>query len=85
MHSTYKRFYENDPFDNKTIAAEEEVMNVISEVRQSSWQAAIEDLDMPRNSHKAWKLIGKLDNDYTKRTEQHSNITANQIAHQLLL
>ena len=60
-------------------------MNVISEVRQSSWQAAIEDLDMPRNSHKAWKLIGKLNNDYTKPTEQHSNITANQIAHQLLL
>ena len=53
MYSTYKRLYENDPFDNKTIAAEEEVMNAISEMRQSSWQSAIEDLDMARNSQRA--------------------------------
>ena len=53
LYSTYKRLYENDPFDNKTIAAGEEVINAISEMRQSSWQAAIEDLDMARNSNKA--------------------------------
>ena len=52
MYSTYKRFYENEPFDNKIIAAGEEAMNAVSEMRQSSWQAAIEDLDMARNSHK---------------------------------
>ena len=69
MYSTYKRLYENDPFDNKTIAAGEEVKNAISEMRPSLWQAAIEDLDMARNSHKAWKLIGKLNNDYKKPTQ----------------
>ena len=54
MYSTYKRLYENDPFDNKTIAAGDEVINAISEMRQFSWQAEIEeDLDMARNSHKA--------------------------------
>ena len=64
MYSTYKRLYENDAFDNKTIAAGDEVINAISEMRQSSWQAEIaEDLD------KAWKLIGKLNNDYTKPTQ----------------
>ena len=56
----------------------------MSEMRQFLWQAIIEDLAMARNSHKAWKLIGKLDN-YTKPMQQHSNITTNQIAHQLLL
>ena len=61
------------------------MINAILEIRQSSWQAAIEDLDMARNSCKAWKLFGKLNNDYTKPTQQHSNITANQIAQQLLL
>ena len=60
-------------------------MNTTSEMRQSSWQTAIEDLDMARNSHKAWKLTEKLNNDYAKPTQQHSNITTNQIAHQLLL
>ena len=85
MYSTYKRLYENDPFDNKTIAAGEEVINATSEMRQSSRQAAIEDRDMTRNSHKAWKLIEKLNNDNTKSMQQHSNITANQISHQLLL
>ena len=53
MYSTYRRLYENDPFDNKTIGAGEEVINAISEMRQSSCQAGIEDLDMARNSHKA--------------------------------
>ena len=85
MYFTYKRLYENDPFDHKTMAAGEEVINAISEMQQSSWRAAIEDLDIARNSQKTWKLIGKLNNDYTKPTQQHSNITANQIAHQLLL
>ena len=40
---------------------------------------------MARNSRRAWTLIGKLNNDNTKSTQQHCNITANKIAHQLLL
>ena len=42
MYSTYKRLYENDLFDHKTIAAGEELINAISKMRQSSWQGAIE-------------------------------------------
>ena len=40
---------------------------------------------MARNSRKAWNLIGKLNNDYTKSTQQHCNIAANKISSQLLL
>ena len=40
---------------------------------------------MAKNNHKAWNLIRKLNNDNTKLTQQHCNITANKIAHQLLL
>ena len=40
---------------------------------------------MAKNSRNAWNLIGKLNNDNTKSTQQHCNITANKIARQLLL
>ena len=85
MYCTYKHLYESDPFSPKTIAAGEQVINAISQQRQPTWQTTVEGMDMARNSRKAWNLIGKLNNDYTKSTQQHCNITANKIAHQLLL
>ena len=45
----------------------------------------MEDADTACNSRKAWSLIKKLGNDHTKPTTHHRNITANQIAYQLLL
>ena len=53
--------------------------------RQSNWQTNVEGMDMARNSREAWNLIGKLNSDNTKPTQQHCNSTANKIAHQLLL
>ena len=85
MYSTYKHLYESDPFSPKTIAAGEEVINAISQQRQSPCQTTAEDMNMARNSRRAWNLIGKLNNDNTKSTQQHCNITANKIAPQLLL
>jgi len=85
IYTKYKHLYENDPFDNKTITAGEEVTNAILAIYQSLWQVTIEDLEMARNNCKEWQLIGKLNNDHTKQTQQHCNITANQIAYQLLL
>ena len=85
MYSTYKHLYESDPFSLKTIAAEEEVIIAISQQRQSTWQTTVEGMDIAKNSRKAWNLIGKLNNDNIKSTQQHCNITANKIAHLLLL
>ena len=85
MYSTYNRMYKSDLFSVKTIAAGEEVINAISQQRQSTWPITVQGMDMARNSRRAWNLIGKLNNDNTKSTQQHCNITANKIAHQLLL
>ena len=85
MYSTYKHLCESDPFSPKTIAAGEDVINATSQQRQSTWQTTAEGMDMARNSRRAWNLIGKLNNDNTKSTQQHCNITANKIAHQMLL
>ena len=62
-----------------------EGVNTILQQRQSTWQTSVEGMDIARNSRKTWNLIGNLNNDNTKSTQQHSNITANKIAHQLLL
>lgn len=40
---------------------------------------------MKHNSRRAWKLLKNLSNDPTKSHTITSNVTANQIAHQLLL
>ena len=42
-------------------------------------------MDVARSNRKAWNLIGKLTKDSKKSTQQHCNITANKIEHQLLL
>ena len=85
MYFTYKYLSEIDPFSPKTFAAGEEVINAISQQRQSIWQTTVKGMNMARNSPRAWNLIGKLNNDNTKSTQQHCNITASKIAHQLLL
>ena len=85
MYSMHKHLYKSDSFRPKTIAAGEEVINAISQLRQSTWQTTVEGMDMARNKGKAWNLIGKSNNDKTKSTQQHRIITAHKIAHQLLL
>ena len=78
------RLYDEDPFSDDTLNAGEMLMTAIAEERRKSWQELIEDVDMSHNSKKAWSTIKKINND-PKQAVVHSNVTANQVAHQLLL
>ena len=56
----------------------------IAEERRKTWHALIESTDMSKNSKKAWSTIGKLRGD-PKAAPLQPKVTANQVAHQLLL
>lgn len=59
-------------------------MKDISNERKKKWQKTLEEIDMKQNSSNAWRLIRKLNCE--KRTEhKYTNITANEIAHQIFV
>ena len=76
--------FESDPFPEETISTGEKVMESISQERQKTWNSLLESTDMSKNSKKAWSLIRKLRGD-PKAAPQQPKVTANQVAHQLLL
>eukprot|EP00057_Strongylocentrotus_purpuratus_P005102 XP_003730216.1 PREDICTED: RNA-directed DNA polymerase from mobile element jockey-like [Strongylocentrotus purpuratus] len=84
MYKEYIKLYEEDPFSEETLSAGELLMAAISEERRKSWQDLIEGIDMTHNSKRAWSTIKKISND-PKKSTPHSNVTADQVAHQLLL
>ncbi|KAJ8934765.1 hypothetical protein NQ318_009687 [Aromia moschata] len=53
-----------------------------SESKRTSWIKLMEELDMRQSSHKAWRLLKRLNNDPT-RPREHANVTADQITSHL--
>ena len=76
--------FKSDPFAEETISTGEKVMESISQERQKTWNSLLESTDMSKNSKKAWSLIRKLRGD-PKAASQQPKVTANHVAHQLLL
>ena len=85
MLDKYKTLYKEDPFAEDTITAVEQLMASMTQERQRKWLDTIELMVMSRNSKKAWNLIRKLNNDPAIPKHQHYPVTANQVAHQLLV
>uniref|UniRef100_H3B2D4 Endonuclease/exonuclease/phosphatase domain-containing protein n=1 Tax=Latimeria chalumnae TaxID=7897 RepID=H3B2D4_LATCH len=70
-YKKYQQMFQRDPFSEDTIMAGTALK------RRRKWKELIEGIDMIHSSRKAWLTIRKL--------KKKSNITANQVAHQLLL
>ena len=84
LYDDYILRFEDDPFSDDTIELGEALASSITEERRKRWQEFIESTDMTHSSRKAWKTIRILGNDYTK-SQPRPQVTADQVAHQLLL
>jgi len=62
----------------------ETLTKFLCEDRNDRWHKLIDNTDMTKNSKKAWRLIKKLNEDPVTHMND-INITANQVATQLLL
>ena len=85
MLDKYKMPYKEDSFAEDTITAGKQLIASMTQERQRKWLNTIESTDMSRNSKKAWNLIRKLNNNPAVPKHQHYPVTANQVAHQLLV
>lgn len=81
----YKTLFYQDPFSERTIEVGEYLTNNIAEIRRNRWGKLLENVDLKGNSRRAWRMIKNLSNDPTKPKEVKPDVTANQVAHQLLL
>ena len=84
MYEDYQRRFAEDPFNEDTVRVGDALLDEISEAQRSKWKAMIESTDFTHSSRKAWKTINKLTKDYTE-PQQQCKVTADQVAHQLLL
>ncbi|XP_047989047.1 uncharacterized protein LOC125228503 [Leguminivora glycinivorella] len=80
----YYTSYAADPFSEETLYLGHKLMEEISQAQGRKWSELVENVNMTHNSKKAWAFINQLNGD-NKSSTYHSNITADQIAHQLLL
>ena len=84
MYEDYQRRFAEDPFNEDTVRVGDALLDEISEAQRSKWKEMIESTDFTHSSRKAWKTINKLTKDYTE-PQQQCKVTADQVAHQLLL
>jgi hypothetical protein len=52
----YIRQYNNDPFSEETIITGEFLTGKLSEARREKWRLLISEINMTKNSSKAWRM-----------------------------
>ena len=83
LYEEYKKQYASNPFNNGTIEIGNALMNNMKEEKKR-WEEVIASTNMTHNSHKAWKIIKHLSNDPISPIAP-CLVSANQVAHQLLI
>lgn len=84
LYEAYIESYNRDPFSEGTAAIGDVLTTCLAEKRRGEWRSLIEGIDMKHSSRQAWRTMRKLNND-PKQPVQRSNVTANAVAHQLVL
>ena len=84
LYEAYKQQYSSNPFDNRTMESGNLLLDKMTEEKRKIWEEVITSTNMTHNSRKAWKTINKLSNDPTS-SNPPCLVTANQVAHQLLV
>jgi len=84
INKKYGKSFTVDPFSEETVTLGETLINHLCKDRNYRWHELIENTDMTKNSKKAWRLIKMLSGDPVTHTND-LNVTANQVATQLLL
>ena len=84
LYNDYEKHFQCDPFSADTLECGENLTKAITESRRKKWQELIQSTDITHSSRKAWKTIRMLGNDQTK-AQPRPLVTANQVAHQLLV
>ena len=84
LYEAYKHQYSSNPFDNRTMESGNLLLDKMTEEKRKIWEEVITPTNMTHNSRKAWKTINKLSNDPTS-SNPPCLVTANQVAHQLLV
>ena len=84
LYEAYKQQYSSNPFDNRTMESGNLLLDKMTEEKRKIWEEVITSTNMIHNCRKAWKTINKLSNDPTS-SNPPCLVTANQVAHQLLV
>ena len=84
MYEDYQKRIAEDPFNEDTVRVGDALLDEISEAQRSKWKEMIESTDFTHSSRKDWKTINKVTKYYTE-PQQQCKVTADQVAHQLLL
>ena len=79
-----KNLYASNPFDNRTMESGNLLLDKMTEAKRKICEEVITSTNMTHNCRKAWKTINELSNDPTL-SNPPCLVTANQVAHQLLV
>jgi hypothetical protein len=66
----YKQEFDRDPFAANTILLGQNLMQLVNDNRKQKWKSLVENMDMSRNSKKAWNTLKQLNGD-PKAIRQH--------------